>query len=1023
MRRWQGWLLAALGLAGLMYWWWPVPYCRSAKSRYGLELPLCPEGDLRQVFRISAQGLQRGAEGRVRLSASALYTVAAADRWQEAVLPSLEATLSLIDGHGKEQALEPTPGALKPRRAPIRGQGYLSLPVVLPTTLGDGDYRLRAKITTRVGKGVVELALPLYAPARIHLLTDRPLYEAGQRVRFRALVVRARDLSPLDGRPGRWLVKNPAGEVVLEEKAAAGPWGVVAGDFLLDGSAPRGRWSISWVSGKATGSTTITVEPFTLPRFKIVATPHKPFYRAGEQPLVKGRVVYSSGAPVGGANLSLTWTLSGAWPAPPSWQKSGLPKSARTDPFGNFSLALPVVPQDLQGQVSLSAAITAIDPAGDRVEGAVELLLSQHAIRAAVVTSWENGLAGGFNNRLYLRVLSADGQALPGATISLRKRWLKGSPPIQAQLDANSVARLQFDPGPPVMVTIPAPPHRPVVDRRPIVERTRAHDLVRDVGASLDDQVELDRWGALLVPCAKYRSSDQSVAELALQIDANGSIRAVSAEGELGRCVREKIARRRFPRAWERLYALRFEFAEPRLPSLSSEPEQAVGELASPMAELFAAAARDARDCLPRHSDGQLGSVLLWRLAPKAKAPTWRWAKRSGRGIASTAAVQGCIDSRLKGRKLAHAAERERFGVVRYRLSRAIQDRPPERARPRVMRGYELLLAAEREGKTLGETVLRIRPATIPALSLRAAPVLAQPGGDVSLRLLRGPSFRGSLPRAIGVEHRGKSQTIKLAPGEKATRYTLPKDAEGWFRFQASGASALVFVRGSKQLTVDVRPERPVYAPGEKARLKIVTRLGGQGATAAVGLFGVDASLAQLVKLPGADALGTLRPAVTMREQAFGVLDANALVSGQIRGEHAAEATVLRVASIPAAAQLDAVLNLSARTHFDPIAELTDRFYEVLAELYQLGQRWERTAPKGELMRPATMAKLWEQALDAAQARGMRVDDAFGRRLALFRLPGDLLELTNPRQVITEGTRLPEDVENWAAWVAARRPR
>jgi hypothetical protein len=68
------------------------------------------------------------------------------------------------------------------------------------------------------------------------------------------------------------------------------------------------------------------------------------------------------------------------------------------------------------------------------------------------------------------------------------------------------------------------------------------------------------------------------------------------------------------------------------------------------------------------------------------------------------------------------------------------------------------------------------------------------------------------------------------------------------------------------------------------------------------------------------------------------------------------------------------------------------------------------------------MAKLWDQALEACEKRGEPVRDAFGRRLRLSGLPGDLLMLVDPRAVVVEGTRLPEDNEDWAAWVAEERP-
>ncbi|MEO7736367.1 MAG: hypothetical protein ABIY55_35745, partial [Kofleriaceae bacterium] len=79
-------------------------------------------------------------------------------------------------------------------------------------------------------------------------------------------------------------------------------------------------------------------------------------------------------------------------------------------------------------------------------------------------------------------------------------------------------------------------------------------------------------------------------------------------------------------------------------------------------------------------------------------------------------------------------------------------------------------------------------------------------------------------------------------------------------------------------------------------------------------------------------------------------------------------------------------------------------------------------APAAEKMAPATMARLWSAALEACKARGQRIDDAYGRRMRLARLPADLLALTDPRAVVVVATRLTEDVENWPAWVSKEQP-
>ena len=152
------------------------------------------------------------------------------------------------------------------------------------------------------------------------------------------------------------------------------------------------------------------------------------------------------------------------------------------------------------------------------------------------------------------------------------------------------------------------------------------------------------------------------------------------------------------------------------------------------------------------------------------------------------------------------------------------------------------------------------------------------------------------------------------------------------------------------------------------------------------------------------------------------MLDGQALTLGRIRGANAAAATVLRVSATPTPPALDAVVSGQAESAFDPIEELTDRFYVVLAELHAQVRTWEAKAPAAEKMTPATMARLWNAALDACKARGQRIDDAYGRRMRLSRLPPDLLALTDPRAVVVVATRLTEDVENWPAWVGKEQP-
>jgi hypothetical protein len=231
-----------------------------------------------------------------------------------------------------------------------------------------------------------------------------------------------------------------------------------------------------------------------------------------------------------------------------------------------------------------------------------------------------------------------------------------------------------------------------------------------------------------------------------------------------------------------------------------------------------------------------------------------------------------------------------------------------------------------------------------------------------------------------------------------------------------------VYVAPTGQLEVAIAPGREKYAPGETAALTVRTTSGGQQTRAAVGLFGVDETLGELAPLAGPDELARLRAAPTLSASAFGALDGLALVMGRVRGANAQAATVLRVTAVPAVDEIEGAVQAVATTSFDPVADLTEAFYGVLAELHGAVRAWEAKAPAAERMHPRTMARLWQEALDACARRGKRVTDAYGRQLRLSRLPGDLLALVDPRAVVVKGTRLPEDIESWPAWVARERP-
>ena len=986
--------------------------CREAWLQYGITIGQCPDGKVRQTAELHVSDLRRGAKGWVRFRANAHYTTRGADEVQTTVIPEVKSVeLTLVDAKGAATKIA----------ANWAGESDRNAEITLPD-VPDGDYKLHAKFATRLGAGELDVPLPLYTPARIHVLTDRPLYEPGNTVQFRAVVLKARDLSPVDGRPGTWVVKDPDGEVLLEEKAPAGEWGVVAGSFPLDKGAPSGLWTVAWQSAEATDEVSFEVKPFTLPRFRVEATASKPFYRSGEVPAIKGAVIYSSGAPVANAQVAIDWGIDGAWPPPREWTEKLLPKAAKTAANGRFELVLPKIPEDLQGQVTMRARLSAIDPAGDRVEGTSTVLLAKDGIQVASVTELGDGLVEGFNNRMYVRVTTPDGDVVRNTKITIKRAWQANDNGQTVETDVDGVASLQLDPGPAVNVVIPPMPWRPA-PKQQLVSRGEVSDLIGEEGGSLADQVEMDRWLAALAPCAKWWDEEHASARVGMRVAAGGNIVTIGGGATpLDQCVIDTLRTRRLPTGGERMYTVTFDFTDPVLSTLSASVDAAL-EVPEGFGEKMTTLAKSTRDCLPQvdGAEGSLPMMMTWRQQRGSKdVELGAWIKDPQGG--SAAAVMPCVTSRItpgKRVKLDAEATSDSLGIVRFNVQLPASE-SDERPQATTMLGYELLVTAELEGKP--STKLRVTPGTVPPLRLRVTPVVAKPGETITAELIRGPEFHGTLPKKLEVVYlKSEKQEPALDDSRKAT-FVLDAKAEGWVEVKGAGQRALVYVKPQAELEVAVKSKAERYAPGQKAEIELSTKIGGKGGRAAVGLIGVDQSLGQLTTLLGPDDMSRVRPKVETGTPAFGTLDGQALSLGRIRGPNAAAATVLRVTGIPSPPELDAQVSANATSRFDAIEELTDNFYLVLAELHAQTRKWEAGARPDEKMRPSTMAALWNKALEACTARGEKVTDAYGRKLKLWRLPPDLLSLTDPRAVVVVGTRLPEDVENWAAWVAKERP-
>jgi hypothetical protein len=139
---------------------------------------------------------------------------------------------------------------------------------------------------------------------------------------------------------------------------------------------------------------------------------------------------------------------------------------------------------------------------------------------------------------------------------------------------------------------------------------------------------------------------------------------------------------------------------------------------------------------------------------------------------------------------------------------------------------------------------------------------------------------------------------------------------------------------------------------------------------------------------------------------------------GQVRGANAAQAAVLGVGQLPKDHAGDVSTYGSGSVTVPAEEALSTAFYSVLEALVPKVRAWEDAAADGSTMGPADMARLWKEARSEVGAV-----DGYGRPLGLWVLPDDLLAQVDPRSMVADGTKLPEDVEPWIPYVRAEVTR
>ena len=226
--------------------------------------------------------LQAGGQGLVRVQVL-----------REAVaIPDAPISLALVTSTGRI--------ALGDGRTDSYGNAELS--VSMPST---AEASPLLEVTTRAGAetDVVSVPLQLQRSYKVHLSTDKPMYQPGQTIHLRSLVMRSPRPEPASDKSVLFEVRDARNSRLFSKSVAVSSYGIASTDLELSDDVALGAWKLTATVEGVTADAQVEVGRYTLPKYKLAVVPNKETYLAGER--LKARVTarYFFGKPVAGAQV------------------------------------------------------------------------------------------------------------------------------------------------------------------------------------------------------------------------------------------------------------------------------------------------------------------------------------------------------------------------------------------------------------------------------------------------------------------------------------------------------------------------------------------------------------------------------------------------------------------------------------------------------------------------------------------------------------------------------------------------
>jgi hypothetical protein len=170
-----------------------------------------------------------------------------------------------------------------------------------------GTMTLEAKVAEGEAEGEIEANVEIVRESKLMLTLDKPMYQPGQLMHIRTLALNRFDKAPEADQDIIFEVLDAKGNKVFKRADKTNEFGIGWAQFQLATQVLLGPYTIRATMGDVVSEKTVTVDRYSLPKFKVQASVDKSFYMPGQTVLGEVQVDYFFGKPVAGGKVAVTF--------------------------------------------------------------------------------------------------------------------------------------------------------------------------------------------------------------------------------------------------------------------------------------------------------------------------------------------------------------------------------------------------------------------------------------------------------------------------------------------------------------------------------------------------------------------------------------------------------------------------------------------------------------------------------------------------------------------------------------------